>query len=53
MYIEGIALENISAVPQADINSSKISNQRHAVFHSFYMTIANRMLPLLPHTAND
>ena len=33
--IEFIALENFSAVPQADINSSTLSRQRHAVFHSF------------------
>ena len=53
VYIEGIALENFSALPQADINSSTILRQRHAVFHSFYMTIANNMLPPLPHTSND
>ena len=35
MSIEGIALENFSAAPQADINSSTISRPRHAVFHSF------------------
>ena len=50
--IEVIALENFSAVPQADINSSTLSRQRHAVFHYFYLKIANRMLPLLLHTAN-
>ena len=33
--IEGISLENFNAVPKADINSSTISRQRHAVFHSF------------------
>ena len=33
--IEGISLEHFSAAPQADINSSTISRQRHAVFHSF------------------
>ena len=33
--IEGIALEDFSAVPQADINLSTISRQRHAVFHYF------------------
>ena len=33
--IEGIALENFSAAPQADINSSSFTRPRHAVFHSF------------------
>ena len=33
--IEGIALEHCSAAPQADIMSSTLSRQRHAVFHSF------------------
>ena len=28
-------LENFSAAPQADINSSTLSRPRHAVFHSF------------------
>ena len=53
MYIEGIALEHFSELPQADINALALSRQRHAVFHSFYLTIENRMLSLLPHTAND
>ena len=35
MSIEGIALEHFSAAPQADINSSTLSRQRNAVFHSF------------------
>ena len=35
MSIEGIALENFSAAPQADINASTLSRPRHAVFHSF------------------
>ena len=35
MSIEGIVLENFSAVPQADPNSSTLSRQRHAVFKSF------------------
>ena len=35
MSIEVIALEHISAVPQADINSYTISRQRYTVFHSF------------------
>ena len=51
--IEGIALEHLSAAPKADIKSSTLSRQRHAVFHSFYLTIENRMLPLLLHTSND
>ena len=33
--IEGIALENFSAEPKADINSTTPSRPRHAVFHSF------------------
>ena len=37
IYIEGIALENFSAVPQADINSSTISHQRHAVLQYFFI----------------
>ena len=35
MSIEGILLENCSAVLQADINSSTLSCQRHGVFNSF------------------
>ena len=35
VYIEGIALEHFSALPQAYINSTKLSHQRHALFHSF------------------
>ena len=53
VYIEGISLEHFSAVPHADFNSSTLSRQRHAVFHSFYLTIENRMLLLLLHKAND
>ena len=45
--LEGIALEHFSAAPQADINSTTPSRQSHAVFHYFYLTIENRMLPLL------
>ena len=33
--IEVIALEHFSAAPKADIKSSTLSRQRHAVFHSF------------------
>ena len=51
--IEGIALESFSAAPQADINSSTLLRTWHAVFHSFYLMIANRMPPLLLHTANN
>ena len=51
--IEGIALEHFSASQQADINSSTLSRPRHAVFHSFYLMIANRIPPLLVHTANN
>ena len=35
MYIEGFALENFSALPKADINSTTKSRQHHAVFHYF------------------
>ena len=35
MSIEGIALEIFSAVPKTDTNSTTLSRQRHAVFHSF------------------
>ena len=35
MSIEGIALENFSAAPQTDINSSTLSRPRHALFHYF------------------
>ena len=31
--IEVIPLENFSALPKADINSTTLSRQRHAVFH--------------------
>ena len=50
--IEGIALEQFSAVPQKNINSTTPSRQCHAVFHYFYLMIANRMLKLLLHTAS-
>ena len=33
--IEGIALENFSAAPQVDINSSSFPRPRHVVFHYF------------------
>ena len=51
--IEGIALENFSALPQADINSTTLSRQRHTVLNSFYLKIENKMLSLLLHTSND
>ena len=35
MSIEGIALEHFITAPQADINSSKLSRPRHALFHYF------------------
>ena len=53
VYIEGFILENFSALRKADIKSSTISCQRHAVFHSFYLKTSNRMLLLLLHTANN
>ena len=50
--IEGIELKFFSALPKADINTTTQSRQCHAVFHSFYLMISNRMLPLLPQTAS-
>ena len=35
VYIEGIELENFSALPQTEINSSTKPSPRHAVFHSY------------------
>ena len=35
MSIEGIVLENFSALPKADIKLSTILRQPHAVFHYF------------------
>ena len=35
MSIEGIALKHFGALPKADIKSSTILRQRHAVFHPF------------------
>ena len=35
MSIKGIALENFSEVPKADINSTTPSRQSHEVFHYF------------------
>ena len=35
MYIEGIALEHYSALPQTEINSTTEPCPRHAAFHSF------------------
>ena len=37
MYIEGISLENFSALPQTEINSSTEPCPQHAVFHSFLL----------------
>ena len=51
MSIEGIALEYFSELPQKLINASTEPCPRHAVFHIFFQTIANKMLPLLLHTA--
>ena len=51
--IEGIALEHLSASPNADINSSTLSHQRHVVFHSFLSENSKQDAPLLYHTAND
>ena len=35
MSIEGIALENFSALTKADINSTTLPHQRYAIFQSF------------------
>ena len=35
MYIDGIALEYFSALPNSDINTTTPSRQRHTFFHSF------------------
>ena len=35
VYIEGIALENLSALPEIGINSSTQSYPSHSVFHYF------------------
>ena len=51
--VEGIALEHFSAAPQEAINSTTPSRPHHAVFRSFYVTIANRVLLLLQKTANN
>ena len=50
--IEVIALGYYSALPKTYINSTTPSHQNHAVFHSFYLMIAKKILPLLLHTAN-
>ena len=50
--IEGIALEHFSELPKDDINSTTPSRQRHAVFHSFYLKISNRMTPILLQTSS-
>ena len=39
MSIEGIALEHFNSLPQTEINSSKKSCPRHAVFH--YLLLDN------------
>ena len=50
--INGITLERFSALPKSYINSNTPSRQCNALFHSFYLAIANRMLPLPLHTAS-
>ena len=42
--IEGIVLENFSAFPKEDINSTTKSCQLHAVFHYIYLMTSNNML---------
>ena len=50
--IEGISLKYFIALPKRDISSTTPSRQRHSVFHYFYLTTENRMLPLTLHTAS-
>ena len=45
-------LQSDHALPQTNLNSTTPSHQRHAVFHSFYLMTANRMLLLILYTAN-
>ena len=49
--IEGIVLEHFSALSNVYINSTTPPCQCHTVFHSFYLTIANNILPLLLQTS--
>ena len=37
MSIEGIKLENFSALTKSDISSTTLSRQRHAVFNSLFI----------------
>ena len=48
--VEVIALEHFSVLPKEDINSTTLSRQRHTLIQSFYLMIANRILPLLMNT---
>ena len=52
VYIDNITLEYFSALPTSYISSTTPSHQRHAVFRSFYLKIANRILILLLHTSS-
>ena len=52
VYIEGIALEHFSVLPQTEINSSTKPCPLHSVFHYFCRMISNNILPLQLHTAN-
>ena len=50
MSIEGIALENLRAVPKTDINPTTPSCQLHALFHSFlYDDIKQDAATTTPH----
>ena len=51
VYIYSVELERFSALSKADINSTTPSRQCHLVFHYFYLSIENKMLPLLIHTS--
>ena len=42
-------MEHFSALPQAGINSTKISNQRHAVFQ-YFLSDDIKKVPIVLHT---
>ena len=50
MSIEVIALVHFSELTKDDINSTTPSIQSNEVFQSFYLTIADRIIPLPMHT---
>ena len=50
--IEGIALEQFSAITHLEMELIPKSHTRHAMFNSFFLIITNNMIPQLPHTEN-